>query len=651
MASKYDGLARIIIQNVGGKNNINSLTHCITRLRFKLKDESKANTDMLKETDGVVTVIKSGGQYQVVIGNHVPDVYDAVLQVGHFGSDIAQVSAPEDGVKEKVNIFNAFVQIVTGVFTPILGVLCATGMLKGILSALTYFAVVDSSGGLYLLLYGCADSMFYFLPVLICFTAAKKFGMNEFTALILGCTFLYPDIVAITTSGDALGTVFGSSYYTTFVGIPVIMPSSGNYSSSVIPAILAVYVGSKIEKWLKKIIPDVIKVFIVPLITLVIIVPATFIIVGPIASWIADALGTATLFVYNLSPLMEGLLVGGLWQILVIFGLHWGLVPLVYTNLANLGYDCILPAVFAASFAQTAVVGAMWIKTKNHKIKSLCAPAFISGVCGVTEPAIYGITLPKKKPFIISCFAAAIGGAIIGAGHVYSWQTAGLGIFGFTAYMNDTDVSSVVTAAIGVIVACAIAFVLTLLLYNDEPAKKKENEMIHNSVTSEQQIITSPMSGKVLSLEKVEDRAFASGALGKGVAIVPDEGKVYAPCDGIITTFYKTNHAIKITSDNGAEVLIHVGINTVQCKGDGFESKMKEGDHIKKGDILLEFDMAKIKAAGYSIVSPVIITNSEEFLDVVALDISSVSAGNEIILLMGNETNLVKSVQENKVFA
>ena len=495
MASKYDGLARIIIQNVGGKSNVVSLTHCITRLRFKLKDESKANTEVLKATDGIVTVLQSGGQYQIVIGNHVPDVYAVVNQIGGFGGEGAAV---DSGEKEKMTL----IDIISGIFSPLLGVLAATGMVKGLL-ALASFCGMSETSGTYIILYSVADGFFYFMPIFLGYMAAMKFGMNKFVGMAIGAALVYPNIVDL-TSLEPIGTIFAgtafeTNIYTKFLGIPVLLPGGG-YASSVIPVILSVFVGAKIEKLWKKIIPDVVKNFLVPMCTLVVIIPLTFLVVGPIASLAASAIGWVTSGAYSLSPIIAGLIVGGLWQVLVIFGLHWGLVPIMMNNISVIGYDAVLSPYFTATFAQTAVIVAILIKTKDKNIRSLAVPAAISGTFGVTEPAIYGISLPKKKPFIISCIASAIGGAVIGALNVKCYIFGALGIFAFPSYIDKAtnDLSSMYGALIGVVVAIVIAFVLTMITYKDEekkPAAKIEEKPAASGKSMKKSMTKSPLPG------------------------------------------------------------------------------------------------------------------------------------------------------------
>lgn len=482
MASKYDGLARIIIQNVGGKSNIISVAHCITRLRFKLKDESKANKEVLESTDGVIKVMQAGGQYQVVIGNQVNDVYDAVLEVGHL---TAAGAVDEDGnaVEEdnagggKKSPVSMLIDVISGTLQPTLGVLAATGIIKGLLALFDFIGLIPSTSGTYQVWYAVADGFFYFLPIILGYTAAKKFKVNEFIGMAIGIALCYPAMVN-STAGEVLGTVFGGtafemSYYQTFMGIPVIMPASG-YTSSVVPIILAVAIAAPIEHWLKKVIPDVIKLFVVPFVTLVIMVPLTYLVIGPVASILCSILSLVFNAIYSIpvvGGIIGGILIGAFWQVLVIFGLHWGLVPLAMINYGLMGYDTFLSPYFCVSFAQTFVVLAIILKTKNEKTKKVAIPAFISGIFGVTEPAIYGVTLPKKKPFVYSCIAGAIGGAFTGFMNTRSYSIGGLGLFGLPSFIDttgDMGITNMIYIIIAILIASAVGFGLTYALYKDE---------------------------------------------------------------------------------------------------------------------------------------------------------------------------------------
>jgi PTS system beta-glucosides-specific IIC component len=632
---KYEQLAKDIIHNIGGRDNVNSLTHCITRLRFKLKDESKANTDVLKNMDGVVTVIQSGGQYQVVIGNHVPDVYAEVSTIGGFQADTGQDDASNG---EKVSLFNRFIDMISGVFTPILGVLCATGMIKGFTALLVALHVLTTESGTYQILNALGDCLFYFFPIFLGYTAAKKFNANIFIGMAIGATLVYPTLSGL-TAGDPLytlfaGTLFESPIHITFLGIPVILMT---YSSSVIPIILATYVGSKLEVFFKKIIPSVVRTFLVPFCTLLVIVPLTLLIIGPIATWAGQLLGAGTLFVYNLSPIIEGMLIGAFWQVFVIFGLHWGLVPIVINNLTVMKFDPVLAGMFGASFAQTGVVLAILLKTKNVKLKSLSIPAFISGIFGVTEPAIYGITLPRKKPFIISCIAAAVGGGIIGFAGTKAYIVGGLGIFGIPSYIGPNGIDAgFYGMLIGIGVSFVLGFAIMYAMFQDdkETAKVTESQAPKTTIKIAQETIASPLQGTILPLSAVEDEAFSSGALGKGIAIEPSEGKVYSPVDGVLTSMLSSGHALGITSDHGVDILIHVGQDTVKLKGKHFTPKVKQGDIVTKGQLLMEFDIEAIKAAGYIVTTPVIISNTANFQDVVQTDKQAIHFKEDLITVL-----------------
>lgn len=485
MASKYDGLARIIIQNVGGKSNIISVAHCITRLRFKLKDESKANKEVLESTDGVIKVMQAGGQYQVVIGNQVNDVYDAVLEVGHLAAAGA-VDEEGNAVEEtsgggKKSPVSLLIDVISGILQPTLGVMAATGIIKGLLALFDFLGLIPAASGTYQVWYAVADGFFYFMPIVLGYTAAKKFKVNEFIGMAIGIALCYPAMVN-STAGTVLGTVFTGtafemSYYLTFFGIPVIMPASG-YTSSVVPIILAVAIAAPLEHWLKKVIPDVIKLFVVPFVTLIVMVPLTYLVIGPIASILCSILSLFFNAIYSIpvvGGLIGGVLIGAFWQVLVIFGLHWSLVPLAMINYSLLGYDFILSPYFCVSFAQTFVVLAIVLKTKDEKLKKIAIPAFISGIFGVTEPAIYGVTLPKKTPFIYSCIAGAIGGAFTGLMRTRSYSIGGLGLFGLPSFIDTTGVmglTNMIYILIAILIASVAGFAMTYVLYKDEPAKK-----------------------------------------------------------------------------------------------------------------------------------------------------------------------------------
>lgn len=613
---KYEQLAKDIIANVGGKENVISVVHCITRLRFKLKDENKANTEVLKNMDGVVTVMKSGGQYQVVIGNHVPDVYKAVVAVGGF-----QAEKPvdfDDESQEKQSVFNKFIDIISSIFSPVLGLLAATGIVKGFNAAFVALGWLSNTDGTYILLNAIGDGFFTFLPIFLGYTAMKKFGGTPFLGMAIAAALVHPSLATI-KSGEAImtvfsGTIFESPVHITFLGIPVILMT---YTSSVIPIVISAYFSAKIEKWLAKVIPAVVKSFFVPMLTLLIIVPLTFLIIGPAATWIANGIGAGVLWIYEAAPIVAGLILGAFWQVFVIFGVHWGLVPIYYNNLAVMGFDSFIALTFAASFAQTGAVLGVWAVTKDKKVKSLSLPAFISGLFGVTEPAIYGITLPLKKPFIVSCISSAIGGAILAIMGSKLYGAGPLGIFKLPLFIDPKN--GITVGFWGAVVAMVVSLVLGFILTIFFGGVNKNNEVKDTKQKIEEgndEEIFSPIKGQVLPLNEIPDQVFASGTMGKGVGILPEEGRVVSPVVGTVTALFKTKHAIGITSENGVEILIHVGMDTVQLEGKYFTTHINQGDSVKVGDLLIEFDIEKIKEAGYQVVTPIIVANSDNYKEI-----------------------------------
>ncbi|TFJ40444.1 PTS beta-glucoside transporter subunit IIABC [Carnobacterium divergens] len=626
---KYHELAEKIVANVGGKENINSLTHCITRLRFKLKDESNANDDILKNMDGVVTVMKSGGQYQVVIGNHVPAVYEEVVSIAGLSGDTEEESSGG-------SIFNRLIDILSGCFQPFLGALAAAGMVKGFNALLVFLKLYSNTSGTYTMLNGIGDAIFYFMPVILGYTSAKKFKLHPMVGIVIGSALCYPAV-----QGSALQAAFESTAgagaaapysllglpaYDTFLGIPWV---GGSYTSSVVPVIFIIAFAAQIQKLFKKIIPEVVQTFLVPFFVLLIALPIGFLVIGPIISILTDLLSSRFQGLMSFSPALYGLILGFFWQVLVIFGLHWSVVPLAIMQITQEGFSQVLTASFAASFAQTAVVAAMFFKLKDKKIKALCPPAIISGIFGVTEPAIYGITLPKKKPFIFSMVGAAAGGLYLMLNQVTSYTMGGLGIFGILNFINGEDASGVVNGAIGIVIAVVVAFILTFFFWKDDVVEEEIEIEIPKVMNKD--IITSPVKGTVASLSTSKDDAFSSGALGKGVVISPENGKVVAPFDGTVMTVFPTKHAIGLISDNGMELLIHIGLDTVQLEGKYFETFVKQGDKVTRGQTLVTFDKEAIEAAGFSTEIPVIITNSDDYLDILEPQQKEINLNDDLI--------------------
>lgn len=638
---KYKQLAQDIIKNVGGKENINGLTHCITRLRFKLKDESIANDDVLKNMGDVVTVMKSGGQYQVVIGNHVEAVYKDVVEI----IDLDNLNASSE-TKKSGSILDKGIDIISGIFQPVLGIMAACGMLKGLNALFVALGLYSATSGGYMVINAAGDALFTFLPLFLGYTSAKKFGLKPMLGLALGATMCYPAIQgsSISAGADAMytlfkGTMFASPVYIDFFGLPII---SMDYTGTVVPIIFVVYFASKCEKLFNKFVPDLVKFFFVPMLTLLVTLPVALIVIGPIATFGSTLISEAVLSIRDFSPLLAGAIVGFSWQILVIFGLHWGFIPVYINNVMTLGYDNVMMPFFACTFATSAVVLAIFIKTKDKKLKEMSIPNFISGIFGVTEPAIYGMLLPLKKPFIISCIASGIGGAFYGFFNLRKFITGGMGIFELPAMIEPNGgMGNLIVALSGMAISMVVAFVLTMVLYKDkeEDVKEVENKVKEEtkevkSTKLEKEIVVSPIRGEVLNLSNIEDAAFSSGVLGQGVAIIPSDGKVVAPVDGVVTTLFPSLHAIGILSDEGVEVLIHIGLNTVQLEGRGFEACIKQGDRITKGQTILKFDIDVIKEAGYSVVTPIVVTNSSQFLDVVQTESKNIELEDNLITVI-----------------
>lgn len=633
---KYEALAKEIVKQVGGKENVSGLTHCITRLRFKLKDESKANDDVLKNMDGVVTVMKSGGQYQVVIGNHVADVYADVCPLIGLENKAADSEEEED---KKSNL----IDIVSNIFQPILGVMSACGMLKGLNALFVALGLYTDAAGIYTMLNGIGDALFMFLPMFLGYTSAKKFGLKPMLGLAIGAAMCYPALQgsSLSASGEPLytlfaGTVFESDIYMTFLGLPMI---GMDYTSTVIPVIFIVYFASKCEKFFGKFIPDLVKFFFVPMLVLLVALPVGFLLIGPVTTFGSMLISQFVFKIREFSPLLAGAVVGGTWQILVIFGMHWGFIPVYINNMVTLGYDNIMMPFFGCTFATAGVVLAIFCKSKDKKIKELALPNVISSIFGVTEPAIYGITLPMKKPFIISCIVGAIVGGYYGHFNFRKFFAGGMGIFEFPAMINpDGTNGNIIVAISGAAIAMALAFVMMFVAYREKQTitdnTETQPEAPAQPALLKKEMIASPLKGKVLPLTECKDEAFAMGILGKGVVIVPEEGKVVSPVNGTLTTIFPTLHAMGITSDNGVEMLIHIGMNTVELNGKHFTAKAQQGDKISVGDVLVEFDKDAIAAEGYSIETPVLVTNADDFLDMITEEQKTAEYGDKIITIM-----------------
>lgn len=619
--SNNKDLSKQIITLVGGEDNVNSVFHCATRLRFKLKDNSKANKATLEKTPGVITVVENSGQFQVVIGNNVSQVFEQIMKETSLQD--AEKNGNDES-SESTGVLGKAVDIISSIFSPILGALAGAGILKGLLALILSLEWISGTSGTYLILNAASDSVFYFLPVFLAVTAARKFKANQFVSIAVAGALIYPSVIAAVGSTDPLN----------FLGIKIVLI---NYSSSVIPIILAVWVQSYVEKWFRSFIHESVRNILVPMFALLIVIPLTFLAFGPVGSLISDGLASGYTWLYNLSPLVAGAIAGAFWQVFVIFGVHWGFVPIMLSNIATLGYDTMLPILCAAVLSQAGAVFGVFLKSRNPQLKALAGSSTLAAIFGITEPTIYGVTLKLKKPFIYACISGAIGGAIIAQGGARALSFSLPGLLALPTYFG----TGFIWVIIGILAAFVLAAILVFVLGFDDPAAESAASVNTsgpvNTITPtmiDKEMVVSPLAGALQPLESLPDEAFASGAMGKGIVIEPASGRLTSPVNGTVTTVFPTGHAIGITSDGGAELLIHVGVNTVKLKGKHFDKKVQEGDKVVQGQLMLEFDLEAIRAAGFVTATPVIVTNSAEYLDVLKNTGTEVTNGESLLTLI-----------------
>lgn len=635
---EHQALAKDILSHIGGKENIVSLVHCATRLRFKLKDPSRSDAESLKRHPGVIMVVESGGQFQVVIGNHVHDVWQAVNQEAGLSEDTPTPNDAQPAVKE--SLLGRLIDIVSGIFAPIIGILAASGILKGLLALFVALGWLQTESGTYKVLFVASDALFYFFPLVLGYTAGKKFGGNPFITMIIGGALTHPIAISAFDAAQQLGTSGD-----TFLGIPIIW---FNYSSSVMPIIFAAWISCKIEKLSTNMLPPSMKNFFSPLICLVITVPLTFLLIGPSATWLSQLLANGYQGIYVFAPWLAGAVMGAIWQVCVIFGLHWGFVPLMINNLSVLGHDSMLPVLLPAVMGQVGAAAAIFVRTRDKKLRVLAGSSVTAGIFGVTEPAVYGVNLPLRRPFVFGCVAGAIGGAIVGFSHSHAYSFGFVNIFTIAQMIPPTGVDSTLWGGvIGTLVALVLSFILTLVAGIAKPQLADINPETHPNINSNTNSdvsapkpavaaqfdgqILSPMSGNTVALAEVPDATFASGLLGDGIAIDPQDNKVCAPFSGEVASLFQTRHAIGLLSDSGIEVLIHVGIDTVKLEGKPFIAHVAIGDRVAAGDLLLEFDRQAIIAAGYSLITPIIISNSDDYQKIVHEAADEITIGQPLM--------------------
>lgn len=624
----YQAIAKEILKDVGGKDNIVDVTHCYTRLRFVLKDTKQANKEALLQTEGVISVVESGGQYQVVLGNKVAHVYNALEPL------LAQQLTTKTSTKEKNSLGNRILNTVAAIFTPVVPAIAASGMLKGILAiavmvANNFYQVDLKPLNTYIILSAASDALFYFMPVILGYSAAKVFKTNEYIAMVIGATLCYPTIVSLMTEESAV-TLFG------------LHVTKANYVSTVIPIILAIFMLAYVQRFLEKVIPEVLKIIMVPTLSLLLMIPATLLLFGPIGIYLGDGVNWLYYYIMNFSPILLGGFIGGIWCVLVIFGAHRGLVPIGINDVARTGRQNLLAFAGAANFSQAGAAFGVFVRTKNKDLKAVAASATVTALFGITEPAIYGANLRLKKPMIYAVASGAAGGALMGWGGSYGTAFANQGLLTIPVYA-EAGTKAFICYLLGCGIAFFGAFLLTIFLgFNDLPLDESRQEPVlktEATTVKEKQRIQAPVQGQLVSLDQINDEVFASQQMGKTLAIYPTEEQIVSPGNGKVTALYPTHHAIGLKLDNGAEILLHIGINTVELKGRGFERFVKAGERVRLGQKLLSFDKQIIQAAGYDPTVLVIVTNTAEMAVIETTKQTEITPQTNLFFMQVKEQN------------
>ena len=646
MALDYVETSKKIIEGVGGAGNIASATHCMTRLRLVLVDESKANDAKVGKIKGVKSVIKQGGQYQVVIGNEVSNLFKEFKTMGNFGGEGGAAAAKKD----EGPVLSRILNFIAGSMTPLLPGMLGCGMVKVILTLLTNFAGLDQSSSTYVIFNALGDCFFLFLPVLLCYTTAKKLDGNPIMWMIIGCMLVYPDLVSLMggslvgANGEviALGALTLGPLNmptTSLFGIPVICAT---YTSAVLPILLMAPIMKWVEDFADRVSPNVLKAFLKPLLFCLICSPIVLLVLGPIGNVIGNALSQIFTVMYNTVPWLTVGVLAALMPFIVMTGMHYALLPLFMSNLATLGYDVtVLVTMYCSNLAQGGATLGVALKTKDTETRSEGIACGISALAaGVTEPGMYGINLRYRKPMIAAVIGAAVGGLFCGLTAVRGYSMGGspslLSLITFIG--GDDPMHGVIFGGIAAVIILGISAGLAFFLFNDSLLDKGSDEEEAEEVPEapktalvDKIIVASPLTGTVVPLKDIPDEVFAGGTLGEGVGVIPTVGKVIAPCDGEISSVMDTMHAVGLTTDSGLELLVHVGLNTVELNGKYYNCKVAEGDKVKKGDVLIEFDLDAIKAAGYQMHTPVLVTNSDEYASVLSVASGSVKAGEDLI--------------------
>lgn len=609
----YHKLALDIIDVVGGQKNIVNATRCATRLRLVLKETPEGAKEKVSALAGVITVVENNGQFQVVIGTHVGEVYDSVAKALNLDASTQEIEQP------KQSIVNRIIATMSAVFAPFVYILAAAGLLQGVLILITMATPAFAETGTYEILNFMSWTPFTFLPIFIAITASKHFKCNTYIAILCCCALVnqsWADIAARIADGDIVR----------FLGVKL---SETTYTSTVLPPLLLVWVLSYLEHFIEKKLPDAAKPLLTPLICFVIMVPAMIIVIGPASAITANAIANGYNALVAFAPALAGAIIGGLWQIFVIFGVHWGITPVVLANFDMNGCDTFQAFQTIAVVAQVAAAFGVFIKSRNKEFKGVALSAGVTGIFGITEPAIYGVTLRLKKPFICGCAGGAIGAVVLSFFHSAYYAYAGLpGLLTIVNAINKDAPMSFIGEALACVIASVITIMAIQIVGFDDPVDESEEKE-----EKEEKEIESPLAGTVIPLSEVHDEVFASEMMGKGCAVIPEEGKVYAPFDGKVVGLLDSHHAVGMESTDGVEVLIHVGMDTVKLNGRCFTIHVEEGEQVKKGQLLLEFDIPGIKEAGYEVTTPIIITNSDEFNDVETKAKGKVIVGTKLLEL------------------
>lgn len=595
----YSVTAKELIKKLGGEKNVDSLTHCMTRLRFVLKDESGIDDKAVENIPGVMGIMKKGGQYQVIIGNNVAKCYSEINKFYGFSD-----TASSNGKKVKRNPVTVALDFISGCMTPMIPAIIAGGLIKVLLVVLgpSLLNVISATGDTYIIMNAIGDAAFYFLPVFIAVTASKKLGCNTYLAIMVAAMLLYPDLITL-LGGEAPTKLFGF--------IPVI---HGSYSSSVIPAMLATILLKYVEKLVDKITPEWSKNFLKPLLIVLITAPITLCLLAPLGLVIGNGLQFVLNYIYNFAPWLAMALFAAFMPFIVMTGMHWAFVPAALLAISNPGYELmLLPAMLASNIAQAGATFAVAVKTKDSKMRQIAIPAGISALlAGVTEPAMYGVTLKLKKPMYAACIAGGVGGVIMGIVKLKAYAFATPCLTAIVQFISPDGGKNMLFACIIAALSFVLSFVLALIMTKNK-AETTEETSSQKAEGSADLTIANPVSGEVIALSEVNDATFSSGVLGEGYAVIPIEGKVTAPFDGKVETLMDTHHALGLVSNSGIEMLIHVGLETVALNGKYFTPKVAEGDSFKKGDVLLTFDLEAIKKEGYDTTTPVVVSNADDY--------------------------------------